>query len=482
MNRCFQALSLVLAFLLSSFAYGQTSVACGPKGYTVVFINGLRVSPTDAAINAAGLRTLVGRNQQFGRPVQYALAYNLTRGTLEDFTEAAVQKAAELGVPPAAALETFLTTTTGPNISVLSTPTQNSIFAWAIGDEEERTQKLREAAASGSADLTSIVNTINSLTTGAGVLLVGHSQGNFFMNAAYRQLTTGVNPRAPSEVLAYGVAVPANSIAGTLATPNYVTSSTDLIMERVRTTLGALPSTTPDGPSEETRFRNATDNSFGHDFNLIYINPIYPFADQIRTAALRALNTLQIPVPSSAVVNTCTLKIAVNGSAPLGWTNPGVTTMSDFFAVNRSLYNGTTGNSCGGEVGSPVYSKDARISPTAAFYEARTVVNAPYLNFPNRRPCSSFVAIQYIPDPSGDITSPLRPRIWANAAASGEKFIGTSSSRFENQLRFDSGDPWNPNPLVSPGYQCLVGYVPNLSASFTSSWVPASCTASLEIK
>ena len=77
-------------------------------------------------------------------------------------------------------------------------------------------------------DLISILQQVHSELSTRKVLLVGHSQGTFYTNAAYDYLVNNGVPRESIGI--YNIATPADYVAGS---GNYVTSSTDKVINAV---------------------------------------------------------------------------------------------------------------------------------------------------------------------------------------------------------------------------------------------------------
>jgi len=157
------------------------------------------------------------------------------------------------------------------------------------------------------------------------------------------------------------------------------------------------------------------------------------------------------------------------------WTGlPATISLTDLVVTPIATFQ-ISGNSttCGsGERGSPLYSNS--VPASATFYAARTVLGVPYQsNGPgvNRRNCSSFVAVQMVPNPSDP--SQLKRRIWINATGRGQQFGGPFPLDWESQIRFDSGDPWN-----GTGRSCVGGTVAN-AGFFGAAWSSSTCSANL---
>jgi hypothetical protein len=158
-----------------------------------------------------------------------------------------------------------------------------------------------------------------------------------------------------------------------------------------------------------------------------------------------------------------------------GWTGlPASVSLTDLAVTPRVTFQ-INGNSptCGtGERGSPLYSNSVPASVT--FYAAKTVVGVPYQTSGpgvNRRNCSSFVAVQIVPNPADPTQT--KQRIWINATGRGQQFTGSITFDWESQVRFDSGDPW-----TGAGRTCVGGTVPN-AGFFGQAWSSQNCSVSL---
>ena len=181
--------------------------------------------------------------------------------------------------------------------------------------------------------------------------------------------------------------------------------------------------------------------------------------------------TISLPFTISGGIPTATLLVP---DLQANWGGlPATISLTDLVVIPQSQFQ-VFGNSstCGtGERGAPLYSN---VVPAAAtFYAARTVTGMPYqLNGPsvNRRNCSSFVAVQMVPNPVNP--AQMRPRIFINGTGRGQLF-STFTFDWEYQVRFDSGDPWD-----GTGRSCIGGTVPN-SGFFGAAWSAPNCSASL---
>ncbi|TSC78092.1 MAG: autotransporter adhesin [Parcubacteria group bacterium Gr01-1014_24] len=112
-------------------------------------------------------------------------------------------------------------------------------------------------------DLIEMWNDASQKVTTQKLLLVGHSQGNFYANNFYDKVTDRGLASIPRESIGvYGVATPASHVAGG---GNYITSDTDrVIAARVGRVLKILP------PNTHILFQ-LSDDPDGHSFSDVYL-------------------------------------------------------------------------------------------------------------------------------------------------------------------------------------------------------------------
>jgi len=135
-------------------------------------------------------------------------------------------------------------------------------------------------------DLITILLQIHPQVTTQKLLLVGHSQGTYYTNAMYEYLTG--HSVSKSSISVYNLATPAGFVAGG---GQYLTSSTDKVINRIRSSLSIAPSreafaagpvlatvpqTFPDKPlpPNTTLTLNAkekADENGGHSFSNVYL-------------------------------------------------------------------------------------------------------------------------------------------------------------------------------------------------------------------
>jgi len=210
----------VILFLLPLVSLAQTNnVFCSKSGYTIETINGIFTkegSPKglDGAVgNMNSLKSHLAIITYNGEPLTFDYLYNPTHSFL-DLSDTAIQKTFE-GVDMK-----------DPDFLKILTDASAQI----------KTQK---------------------------VLLVAHSQGNFYANNFYDAVTKSGDVPARS-IGVYGVATPASRVAGN---GTYRTSSTDGVINLVRK---VFPGRTLEA-NDTIEFKKSDDSGNGHGFREVYL-------------------------------------------------------------------------------------------------------------------------------------------------------------------------------------------------------------------
>jgi hypothetical protein len=121
-------------------------------------------------------------------------------------------------------------------------------------------------------------------------LIVAHSQGNVYLNAAY----DAVKPQLKTDSLrTVEVATPTATVRDPQG--RYVTSTTDLVIQAVALTLGNVEPANTDGPILAAL---SSDTGYGHKFVDIYMNPNYKLLPAIKALTDSNLQALQSPPAS----------------------------------------------------------------------------------------------------------------------------------------------------------------------------------------
>ena len=157
-----------------------------------------------------------------------------------------------------------------------------------VGDLLKSVEQAYQSGESvvGDTDLTTILLQIHPQVTTQKVVLVGHSQGTYYTNDLYKYLTKyGVSQNS---IAVYNIATPASYVAGS---GQYLTSSTDKVINRVREALkhapsresfgaGAALATVPQTMPKDTLTANTSfvlspeeqaNENGGHSFSNVYL-------------------------------------------------------------------------------------------------------------------------------------------------------------------------------------------------------------------
>lgn len=476
---------LALGITTHSKAVTAPQITCTPTGeILVVYANGIRNEPAEAAINLNTLARTIGTQPRRGRALSYRLIYNPTRGFMSDTLETVRLKAAEYGLTEAQVLAGYDSESIYKELG--DALGANRVLRFA---EDMATYWSRKAAQFQDqpvvmeADFLNAVSDVKALPPTTSVLFVGHSEGSVFANLLFAAATSGVNPRLAQTARVTSVGVAAKEISGLLPSEvtapqrAYVTSTNDIVINTLRglrpdTLGGYVNSPTPNEPIE--LILSGELDILNHNMVKVYLNPRYPLLlEKFKSNVDLAIERMTLTVDATA----CNAEFRISGSSP-GWTVPPVATFQNITAASRSLFPifGTPGNTCGGERGGPLYSSDLRIPTDVDFYVPGAVLNPPTGNIgTNRRPCSSFLAIKLVPDPQG-VLSP-RYRVWANITGRGQQFTPTVITDIEYQTRFDSGDPF-----TGIGYQCISGFATASVGNFVPVFSPATCESAVTPK
>jgi len=136
-------------------------------------------------------------------------------------------------------------------------------------------------------DLVNILNQVHSQLQTQKILLVGHSQGTFYSNAAYDYLVKNGVPK--ESIAVYNIATPADRVAGS---GNYLTSSTDKVISTIVAKLTSFGSARrPLKPNIDIKLSAAEEQDpfGGHSLSEVYLNSV---PDRIIGDMNNELNTL----------------------------------------------------------------------------------------------------------------------------------------------------------------------------------------------
>jgi hypothetical protein len=443
-------------------------VSCPLPGYTILFVNGVwNNSPEDVALSLDGIRDNVGTQLRNGRPVRFTFAYNKGKGVFSDVFETFRLRGEKIGVDYTRMMAGFQSGHFEQYETL--TPEQKTQIDAAYAEvAAEQAALYIEKFGETEPDFASVLSQARNpsrVHPKDSLILVGHSEGTVFNQLLYYGLRGGFDPRPDAAIRILAIASAASDVPGLSngdapGSQAWVTNTKDLVIGALRKRSGAVP------------VANVSGSFFFSDPSGHFLTTY--MEDTALSSAVKSrfdayFLGMQIPVDTS-----CQLELESDGIAPSGWTVSPKVTMSGLQPMSRAnfWFLGSPGNTCGGERGGPLWSLTAPIAVDARFFGAGVVSGAPYQNIasPNRRPCSSFVAVVAVPDPEGQQLP--RYRIWANATGRAQTFGGFTLD-WEYQMRYDSGDPWS-----GLGRVCNIGTVPG-SGTFVYQFSPSFCRSSL---
>jgi hypothetical protein len=194
----------------------QTTCFTPLQSIVIFFGNGIATSPESAKRSAVALQRTIGDSYN-GQKVRYDLAYNKTSGIAVDLIQSAAQALFQwdsqlmgwlngVGVAPGWFNQWY----------------QNFLLSFTTVAASELPEHVSRYG--------------NAIALGQKVVVVSHSQGNFYVNEAKKLLQQKIPAEKMNSFAIFGVAVPANNI-GDAAGP-YYTNHRDFIYAAIP---GALP-------------------------------------------------------------------------------------------------------------------------------------------------------------------------------------------------------------------------------------------------
>lgn len=205
---------IILTLIFPGLSLAVDNKVCLKNGYTIATLNGIFTNEGAAKLNTIALRGKFGLSFN-GQPIDYEYLWNQTHlAGLGDLFDAAYQK----------------------------------YFDTDIVTDYDLMEIFKDAASKVSTEK---------------VLLVGHSQGNFYVNSFYDTIIKNVNDPSYKSLGVYGVASPASRVAGG---GKYITSSTDQVIEKVRRLSPIMVL-----PANENIILPEGNNLNGHEFGDTYV-------------------------------------------------------------------------------------------------------------------------------------------------------------------------------------------------------------------
>jgi hypothetical protein len=184
------SLLFVASFVVTS---GPAAAACAPdSGVVIYYGNGMFISPARARVQALQMDRKLRPTLAAGMNVTFAYSYNNS----EDDVTQVLQVIGQALDDKAVQFQKWINT-------------PSSAPSWARNAIKSAEQSSRESAFVNDADLTAHVTKYKSdLVSGKRVIVLAHSQGNFYANRAH----AGLSSKAGFGIVSVGT--PANSTAG----------------------------------------------------------------------------------------------------------------------------------------------------------------------------------------------------------------------------------------------------------------------------
>lgn len=250
MKRILSSIVAVMLTFAPIISFAQTQCPAPEQEAVIFFGNGIDTTPDSAESSLNELRLELGDTYN-NHKLRYDLAYNNTSGIVIDLIQAIEQAELQWG---------------------------SQILAWINGEDlapdwfvERYAQFLSIRILPVAEELSEHVSKYErAIRSGQKVLVVSHSQGNFYVNEAKTLLATRLDPVQMQSFGIFGAAVPANNVGGEGGP--YLTNHRDMIL-LVPTSLPqnlvlmrADGSAADDVPRLNAHFFNATYISY--DFNV----------------------------------------------------------------------------------------------------------------------------------------------------------------------------------------------------------------------
>lgn len=216
MNRFLQIVIIIASFLFSSTIFAQTNTeVCSRAGYTIATINGIFTNQAEAIENRDRLKDVLG-DLYNDENLRVEFLHNPSHlGGLGDIAKAVYQKYFDEGK-----VEDY-----------------DLVEMLKLASERVRTQKL---------------------------LLVAHSQGNFYANSFYDAVADQAGGVPKESIGVYAVATPAGRVAGN---GRWLTSDTDKVIADL---VALAPFKKIMEPNVHIELREG-DDSLGHSFSGVYL-------------------------------------------------------------------------------------------------------------------------------------------------------------------------------------------------------------------
>jgi hypothetical protein len=258
----------LLFALLASQAYAQQACSLPAQQITVFFANGIDTDRESAEASKGRLQQYLGETYE-GQTLTYDLAYNNTTNFVVDLLQSTAQAGIQF---------------------------DSQILAWLYGlglapdwfnQWYQTFLKLEtQIVAQDLAD--HVAQYQQALVQGKKVMVVSHSQGNFYVNDAKKALEAQQPPLPMTAFGIFGVATPANNVGG--AAQPYYTNNRDVILA----VPGSLPAnwTLKDAAGSAVGIINPV---VAHSFTNTYMSDDYDIKPSLVLGIKQRMSALTTP-------------------------------------------------------------------------------------------------------------------------------------------------------------------------------------------
>jgi hypothetical protein len=245
---------------LTQLSFAEVSCVRPTLSATIYFSNGIKTDVRSAKASRAALEVALGTEYN-GHALDYALAYNETSGMAVDLAQASAQAGSQNN-------RNIIRWLNGKNLvpEWFSNWFDNHLFSRNL-------DVAKETASHANFYL-------NDILHGKKVIVVSHSQGNFYVNEAKQLLARQLRDGKMSSFAIFGVAVPADNIGG--SSGPYLTNHRDFIQK--------VPRSLPPNWKLHHRDKKVADDLGpvqAHLFNATYLSDAF----DIKTALLAGIRS-----------------------------------------------------------------------------------------------------------------------------------------------------------------------------------------------
>lgn len=299
-----------LLILLAAFsglfgnASAQSFTSC-PGGAKVLYVNGILTANAKVAASSADLLATRIADFNISCVGDVAFHYNPSEKIARDLLqESALQKATELGISLGDAVLSTLLVWSGQPAPLFPEAVQQAVRNQIVPIIEKVSLSTYSFQVDGITKTTAdVVKEIRDkvsagLDPSAAVVLVGHSQGNFFVNEAYKAVR---KIRAPSDVDRLAV-VNVSNVSIEIPSNLYISSNQDWVIQALRLLRAAPEANFPVGDNAE--------DSLGHGIDTTYLRrdlpsnlgPRFSVAAKVMDLLQAALNKVGSGKPNSPAI------------------------------------------------------------------------------------------------------------------------------------------------------------------------------------